>query len=115
MTVALGFDSFLVQRQTYLRSASACYFCNDVTAPRDSLAFRTLDQQCTVTRPGLSGMSAGIAVELIAALVQHADGFAATATGAPSCLGNVPHQIRGFLSDFKLAPMETEPFVNCIC
>lgn len=115
LTVALGFDSFLVQRQTYLNSPAACYFCNDVTAPRDSLAFRTLDQQCTVTRPGLSGISSGIAVELIAALVQHQDGFAASATGSPSCLGTVPHQIRGFLSDFKISPMETEPFANCIC
>lgn len=115
MTVALGFDSFLVQRQTYLESPSACYFCNDVTAPRDSLAFRTLDQQCTVTRPGLSGISAGVAVELIAALVQHEDRYEAKATGKPSCLGAVPHQIRGFLAEFKLAPMETEPFPMCIC
>merc|ERR1740138_258915 len=92
MTVALGFDSFLVQRQTYLESPAACYFCNDVTAPRDSLAFRTLDQQCTVTRPGLSGISAGIAVELVAALVQHEDRFEAKHSGKPSCLGCVPHQ-----------------------
>jgi len=115
LTVALGFDSFLVQRQTYLGSPAACYFCNDVTAPRDSLAFRTLDQQCTVTRPGLSGISAGIAVELVAALVQHEDRFEAKATGKDSCLGAVPHQIRGFLAEFKLSPMETEPFPMCIC
>lgn len=120
LTVALGFDSFLVSRQTYRASAAACYFCNDVTAPADSLAFRTLDQQCTVTRPGLSGMASSVAVELLAALVQHSEGFAAP--GAPSQeasssspLGIVPHQVRGYMSDFKLSPAETEPFPRCIC
>eukprot|EP00929_Paragymnodinium_shiwhaense_P017638 TRINITY_DN12713_c0_g1_i1.p1 TRINITY_DN12713_c0_g1~~TRINITY_DN12713_c0_g1_i1.p1 ORF type:complete len:677 (-),score=151.98 TRINITY_DN12713_c0_g1_i1:283-2313(-) len=126
MYVALGFDSFLVGRQSYRGSdTSACYFCNDLTAPSDSLAFRTLDQQCTVTRPGLSGISASVAVELLAALTQHQDGFAAIcnlgdASGGiggrgPSPLGAVPHQIRGYLADFKLAPAETEPFTKCIC
>jgi len=123
ITVALGFDSFLVSRQTYRSSTSACYFCNDVTAPSDSIAFRTLDQQCTVTRPGLSGIASSIAVELIAALAQHHDGFQAgstcTASGdvgqaAVSPLGAVPHQIRGYLAEFRLAPAETEPFSKCI-
>jgi len=121
--VALGFDSFLVSRQSYQDSTSACYFCNDVTAPADSLAFRTLDQQCTVTRPGLAGLAASVAVELTAALTQHQDGFSAASSGysgagasaAASPLGAVPHQIRGYLADFRLAPAETEPFSKCIC
>eukprot|EP00927_Polykrikos_kofoidii_P039370 TRINITY_DN33775_c0_g2_i1.p1 TRINITY_DN33775_c0_g2~~TRINITY_DN33775_c0_g2_i1.p1 ORF type:complete len:732 (-),score=125.10 TRINITY_DN33775_c0_g2_i1:136-2331(-) len=132
ITVALGFDSFLVSRQTYLNVPSACYFCNDLTAPADSLAFRTLDQQCTVTRPGLSSLAAGVAAELVAALSQHRDGFAArcclaagcnrggaaSAAGVapePSLLGSVPHQVRGYLADFRLAPVETEPSSRCVC
>lgn len=129
LTVALGFDSFLVMRQTYLDSPSACYFCNDVNPPSDSLAFRTLDQQCTVTRPGLAGIASGIAVELLAALVQHRDRFracckmplksdghaSADLSISVSPLGAVPHVVRGFLSDFFLAPAETEPFPQCIC
>lgn len=119
LTVALGFDSFLVQRQTYLDAPAACYFCNDLTAPKDSLAFRTLDQQCTVTRPGLSSMAAGVAGELVASLVQHREGFKANCTTCSdangSMLGAVPHQIRCFLADFKLCPMETEPSKMCIC
>eukprot|EP00931_Biecheleriopsis_adriatica_P073430 TRINITY_DN47713_c0_g1_i1.p1 TRINITY_DN47713_c0_g1~~TRINITY_DN47713_c0_g1_i1.p1 ORF type:complete len:679 (-),score=143.80 TRINITY_DN47713_c0_g1_i1:82-2118(-) len=120
LTVALGFDSFLVSRQSYMGSPSACYFCNDVTAPADSLAFRTLDQQCTVTRPGLSGLATSTAVELLAALTQHENGFGAPGTtsssaAADSPLGAVPHQVRGYIADYRLAPAETEPFSRCIC
>ncbi|CAJ1342738.1 unnamed protein product [Effrenium voratum] len=120
LTVALGFDSFLVSRQTYRNAPAACYFCNDVTAPSDSLAFRTLDQQCTVTRPGISGLASNCAVELLAALTQHPDGFAAESSNSSNAclespLGGVPHQVRGFAADYALSPTETEPFVHCIC
>ena len=96
LNAALGFDSFLVMRHGARASSPrlGCYYCNDIVAPTDvrqsnfcphdstlltalnnqSLTDRTLDQMCTVTRPGLAPIAASTAVELLAALLQHPQG-----------------------------------------
>ncbi|CAG8517241.1 14406_t:CDS:10 [Funneliformis caledonium] len=127
INTALGFDTYVVMRHGVkdLHAASkttnaysskmpkvehlGCYFCNDIVAPTDSLKDRTLDQQCTVTRPGLSAIAGAYAVELMVSVLHHEKGPAApadtnnddlsSATSTP--LGIIPHQIRGFLTNFN--------------
>ncbi|KAH8092571.1 hypothetical protein BXZ70DRAFT_1010662 [Cristinia sonorae] len=118
MNAALGFDTFLVMRHGARESLSTgtrlgCYYCNDIVAPADSLTDRTLDQMCTVTRPGLASIAASTAVELLVSMIQHKDGINTPApppqtgknTADPhasgSVLGLVPHQLRGFLAEFR--------------
>jgi len=124
INAALGFDSYLVMRHGPRGQASqegrrrlGCYYCNDIVAPADSLRDRTLDQMCTVTRPGLAPIASASAVELMVSLIQHPEGVnapaptpesieSAQAGGADagpgtSILGLVPHQLRGFLAQFR--------------
>ncbi|KAJ0971757.1 hypothetical protein J5N97_019716 [Dioscorea zingiberensis] len=90
------------------RRRLGCYFCSDVVAPIDSTSNRTLDQQCTVTRPGLAPIAASLAVELMANILNHPDGIYASGEIANSItsnssqpLGILPHQIRGTISLFS--------------
>ncbi|XP_047974491.1 ubiquitin-like modifier-activating enzyme atg7 isoform X1 [Salvia hispanica] len=138
ITAALGFDSFLVMRHgagpfsssheiktEAVNDLSAeiatislegenrgqrlgCYFCNDVVAPVDSTSNRTLDQQCTVTRPGLAPIASSLAVELLVGILHHPSGISAKAefsstidNGGDQPLGILPHQVRGSLSQFS--------------
>ena len=83
-----------------------CYFCNDVVAPGDSTTDRTLDQQCTVTRPGAAGLASALAVELAVSCLSHPEGPAAPPSGSESLLGGVPHTVRASLSSFsQLTPV----------
>jgi ubiquitin-like modifier-activating enzyme ATG7 len=112
MNAALGFDTFVVMRHGVKaedggEAELGCYFCNDVVAPADSIKDQTLDQQCTVTRPGVAAIASALLVELLVSILQHPQGPAAPAPTSSTQdrgdhpLGLVPHQIRGFLSTFQ--------------
>ncbi|XP_035829161.1 ubiquitin-like modifier-activating enzyme ATG7 [Aplysia californica] len=143
INAALGFDTFLVLRHGVRaddgprkrEGASAiplgrirgcelgCYFCNDVVAPGNSTRDRTLDQQCTVTRPGISMVASALAVELLVSVLQHPLGSDAEADtsanedhlvrDAECSLGIVPHQIRGFLARFHQILPASRAFDMC--
>lgn len=134
INAALGFDGYvgiidallLVMRHGMKNDPQnerlGCYFCNDVVAPTDSLSNRTLDQQCTVTRPGLSGVASGVAVELFATLLNHPlkyiliyrSAFAKDdAADTTNVLGRTPHQIRGSLSDFSTITLSGKAYDKC--
>ncbi|XP_076469182.1 ubiquitin-like modifier-activating enzyme ATG7 [Babylonia areolata] len=145
INAALGFDTFLVLRHGVKSDQSTkgaggdkksfpvsegipgsqlgCYFCNDVVAPGNSMKDRTLDQQCTVTRPGVSLMAGALAVELLVSVLQHPLGPDAPSetsskednlTKEAECsLGLVPHQIRGFLARFHQILPAGQAFDKC--
>lgn len=89
-----------------------CYFCNDVVAPQDSLTDRSLDQQCTVARPGLAAIAGSLAVELVAAERQHRPG-AGDADAERASLGPVPHMLRGALTGFHQQHMTGHAYRQC--
>uniref|UniRef100_A0A3Q3GU16 Ubiquitin-like modifier-activating enzyme ATG7 n=1 Tax=Labrus bergylta TaxID=56723 RepID=A0A3Q3GU16_9LABR len=140
VNAALGFDTFVVMRHGLknppVSSAPTvpgsslfsnipghklgCYFCNDVVAPGDSTRDRTLDQQCTVSRPGLAMIAGALAVEMMVSILQHSEGGYAVASSSddrmnepPTSLGLVPHQIRGFLSRFDNVLPASLAFDKC--
>jgi ubiquitin-like modifier-activating enzyme ATG7 len=109
----------------------ACYFCSDVVAPADSLKNATLDQQCTVTRPGAAPIASALAVELLVSLTQHRlKGHAPASTPPTSTaiasappidpsepdshpLGTVPHQIRGYMSTWQTIQTRATAYDHC--
>jgi ubiquitin-like modifier-activating enzyme ATG7 len=159
INAALGFDSYLVMRHGHggaevtggantdtdtntggvqgqvQRERLGCYFCMDVMGPSNSQRDRTLDQQCTVTRPGLAQIASGLAVELMVALL-HSPRRQRTPALLPPLLapsdrgsgggGNkrgeeneggeeecepLPHMIRGVLGSFS----QVNPVVSEAC
>lgn len=126
MNTALGFDSYLVMRHGVPSEAPSssssscslgCYFCNDIVSPRDSLKDRTLDQMCTVTRPGLAPIAAATAVELLVAVLHAPKGKFSGAdkpADGSAPMGYIPHQLRGFLNAFDSVVVTGQAFDKCI-
>ncbi|CAK7223457.1 Autophagy protein 7 [Sporothrix curviconia] len=133
LNAALGFDTYVVMRHgAEPRDGSedtlGCYFCNDVVAPADSIKDQTLDQQCTVTRPGVAAIASALLVELFASIMQHPSRHHAQApkttrraNEAPAYerdpedhpLGIVPHQIRGFVANFQNVLIHGKSYPQC--
>lgn len=123
INAALGFDNYLVLRHGLARSTSAsasitsaeslgCYFCNDVVQPGNSTMNQTLDQQCTVTRPGLAALASSTAVELLVSVLQHPEGAYASST-SEGHLGLVPHTVRGYLRSWETKVLTGSKYPNC--
>uniref|UniRef100_A0A146MGW2 THIF-type NAD/FAD binding fold domain-containing protein n=1 Tax=Schistosoma mansoni TaxID=6183 RepID=A0A146MGW2_SCHMA len=127
---SLSFDEAIPNKEDSFKKARAisgsllgCYFCNDVIGPMNSTRNRSLDQQCTVTRPGVSMVAAALAVELMVSVLQHPLLYEAPADtlsqdfssldSAKLSLGVVPHQIRGFLSHYTQVLPATLAFTKC--
>ncbi|KAG6008707.1 Autophagy protein 7 [Claviceps maximensis] len=129
MNAALGFDSYVVMRHGsetthHSQPPLGCYFCNDVVTPADSMKDQTLDQQCTVTRPGVAAIASALLVELLTSLLQHPLGKDAPAPqltpgNVPDRdppnhpLGLVPHQIRGYVSTFQNMVIRGQSYDCC--
>jgi ubiquitin-like modifier-activating enzyme ATG7 len=134
MNAALGFDSYVVMRHGVnspdgREAVLGCYFCNDVVAPADSVKDQTLDQQCTVTRPGIAAIASATLVELFASVIQHPLRGLAPAPKQPAGqssasnsydrdpinhpLGIVPHQIRGFLATYQSMVISGQSYDCC--
>jgi ubiquitin-like modifier-activating enzyme ATG7 len=102
ITSAIGFDSFVVIRHGTNEQNLACYFCSDIVSPVDTSTNRTLDQQCTISRPGISGICSGICSEISISLLQ----------GDNSLGQNIPHSVRGNIADFNFLTLHSQAFTQ---
>ena len=72
-----------------------------------------------MTRPGVAAIASALLVELLVSVLQHPQGAAAPAPASPTedrgehPLGLVPHQIRGFLSNWQNLPITGQSYDCC--
>jgi ubiquitin-like modifier-activating enzyme ATG7 len=135
ITVGLGFDSFVIVRhgvpphlynpgtvRVHLEKHGerlCCYFCNDIVTPQNTMKDRTLDQMCTVTKPGLSFISTAYAAELYISLLHHPLGHHAPASEDSNKLpftelGKLPHHLRGNIGDYETSIFYGRAFDQCV-
>ena len=107
ITAAIGFDSYLVMRHGNNENKLGCYFCTDISTPGDTSGNRTLDQQCTISRPGVSMICSGLATEL-------AMSCGNTALNKGDRDDDIPHQIRGNLINYEMQLFNFKYNTNCV-
>lgn len=69
MNIALGYETLVIQ---WITEDNGCYFCADPVGPRDTMSSRTIDEKCTITRPGISSIASAVAVELFVDTIRDA-------------------------------------------
>ena len=94
--LALGMSTYLIDTS----ASDACYFCNDVVPPVNSTLDKIVDQQCTISRMGLSSVVSGFAVEMLVSDLNGRD---------------IPKCVRGNVDDFSFNKLETSKYPNCSC
>jgi ubiquitin-like modifier-activating enzyme ATG7 len=67
INIALNYESLLIQ---YIKEDNGCYFCTDPVGPVDSMTYRTIDEKCTITRPGISFVASSLAVEFFVDIIR---------------------------------------------
>ena len=107
ITAAIGFDSFLIMRHGNKENNLGCYFCTDIVTPSDTSGSRTLDQQCTISRPGVSMICSGLAIELGMSCIN-------SSLNKGSSDLDYPHQIRGNLIDYNMSCFRFSGNRNCV-
>ena len=107
ITAAIGFDSYLVMRHGNNENKLGCYFCTDISTPGDTSGNRTLDQQCTISRPGVSMICSGLATEL-------AMSCGNSALNRSDKEEDIPHQLRGNLINYEMQHFNFKYNTNCV-
>lgn len=107
ITAAIGFDSYLVMRHGNNENKLGCYFCTDISTPGDTSGNRTLDQQCTISRPGVSMICSGLATEL-------AMSCGNSALNKSDKEEDIPHQLRGNLINYEMQHFNFKYNTNCV-